>query len=221
VQVDVQVQGAAEPLDQGDNAGSGAAAGRESGPVGQIGLDRTDDDRETAAECIRPAGEEQAQWPGEAENPLTHRHFREDMVDQVRRRLDHPPCAAGRAEAPTLAGECDKVFVAAAVALHAHEPVLESATAQVILELGQHKAWQRGLVSLECMSQGWQMLLHYGIERRVLWLMALVGVACADGLVAGNSFHRTMMAGQGGLSQRSIAWRCVRHASQSHPASAV
>jgi hypothetical protein len=37
--------------------------------------------------------------------------------------------------------------------------------------------------------------------------MALVAAACADDPVAGNSFHRTMMAGEGGLSQQSIAWR--------------
>jgi hypothetical protein len=44
MEMDVQVQGAAETLGQGDNAGSGAAAGRESCPVGQIGLDGSDDD---------------------------------------------------------------------------------------------------------------------------------------------------------------------------------
>jgi hypothetical protein len=66
---------------------------------------------------------------------------------------------------------------------------------------------------LQFIAQGRQMPFDDGIERRVLRLMALVAAACADGPVAGNSFHRTMMAGEGGLSQRSIAWSCVRHAS--------
>jgi len=76
-------------------------------------------------------------------------------------------------------------------------------------------------VTLQLIPQGRKMLFDDGIERRVLRLMALVAAACADGPVAGNSFHRTMMAGQGGPSQRSIARICVRFASQSHAASAV
>jgi hypothetical protein len=121
-------------INRRDDAGARAAAGREACPAGKIGLDGANDDRKTAAERIGPAGEEQAQGPGEAENPLTHRHFREDVIDQMCRRLDHPPCATRGTEAPAFAGERDEVFVAAAVALHAHEAVLESPAAQVILE---------------------------------------------------------------------------------------
>ena len=66
VQVDVQIECTAETLDQGDNTGSGAAAGSEPRPVGQIGLDGPDDDCEAAPKRVRPAGEEQAQRPGEA-----------------------------------------------------------------------------------------------------------------------------------------------------------
>jgi len=128
------------------------------------------------------------------------------------------PSAAGRAKAPTLAGERDKVFVAAAVTLQAHKAVLESSAAQVVLELGQHESRQWHLVTLQFIPQGRQMLFDDGIERRVLRLMALVAVACADDPVAGNSFHRRMMAGEDRRSQRSIAGRCVRYASQSHGA---
>ncbi len=59
------------------------------------------------------------------------------------------------------------------------------------------------------------MLFDDGIKWGVLRLMALVTVACANDPVGGKSVHRTMMAGQGGLSQRSIARRCVSYASQS------
>jgi len=55
-------------------------------------------------------------------------------------RLDHAPRATRRTEAPAFAGERDKVFVAAAVALHAHEPVFEPSAAQVTLELGQDES---------------------------------------------------------------------------------
>jgi hypothetical protein len=110
-------------------------------------------------------------------------------------------------------GRPGEVLMPAAVALHAHEAIFESSAAQVVLELAQHKTWQRALVMLQFIPQARQMPFDDGIERRVLRLMALVAVACADGPVAGNSFHRTMIAGEGGLSQRSIAWSCVRHAS--------
>ena len=83
VQVDIEVQGAAETLDQGDDPGACAGAGGESCPMGQIGLDGPDDDCEAAAKRIGLAGEEQAQGPGEAQYPLTHRHFRNDVIDQM------------------------------------------------------------------------------------------------------------------------------------------
>ena len=177
VQVDVQVQRAAKTLDEGHDPGARTAAGRESCPAGEIGLDGADDDRKTAAECVGPAGEEQAQGPGEAENPLTHRHIRNDVVDQMRRRLDHAPRAAGRAEAPTFAGEGDEVLMTAAVALHPHKAVFQLAAAQVVLELGQHEARQWRLVTLQLIPQGRQMSLDDRVERCVLRLMSLIAVA--------------------------------------------
>ena len=45
------------------------AACREACPAGKIGLDGADDDRKTAAKRLGLTGEEQAQGPGEAENP--------------------------------------------------------------------------------------------------------------------------------------------------------
>jgi hypothetical protein len=64
VQVDVQVKCAAGTLNQRDDAGSGTAAGGEPGPVGRIGLDGSDDDREAVHESIGPPGEQQAHRPG-------------------------------------------------------------------------------------------------------------------------------------------------------------
>ena len=85
--------------------------------------------------------------------------------------------------------------MAAAVTLHAYEAVLEPPTAQVILELAEHKTWQRVLVPLEITPQGRQMPFDDGIERRVFRLMASVAVASAEVAVGGNRFHRPMMAG--------------------------
>jgi len=63
------------------------------------------------------------------------------------------------------------------------------------LELAQHKAWQRVLVPLEIIPQGWQVLFDDGIERRVFRLMAPVAVAGAEVAAGWNRFHRPIMAG--------------------------
>ena len=47
----------------------------------QISLDGADDDCETSPECIRSAGEQQTQGPGETQDPLSHWHFWKNMVD--------------------------------------------------------------------------------------------------------------------------------------------
>ena len=57
------------------------------------------------------------------------------MIDQVGGRLHHATGAATWAEPPVLAAERDQVFMTAAVALDAQEPVLQQPAFQVILEL--------------------------------------------------------------------------------------
>ena len=57
VQMDVQIECAAETLDQRDDSGSGARGGHEPRSAGKVGLDGADDDGKTTAERIRPTGE--------------------------------------------------------------------------------------------------------------------------------------------------------------------
>jgi hypothetical protein len=122
VQVHVQTGRTAETLDQGDHSGAGTGADSESCPAGEIGLDGADDDCKTAPERVRPAGEQQTQWPRETQDPLSHWHFWKDMVDQMSGSLDHPPRAAGRAEPAAFAGKGDEVFMAARGARSAGNP---------------------------------------------------------------------------------------------------
>jgi hypothetical protein len=56
-------------INRRDDAGARDAASREACPASKIGLDGANDDCKTTAERFGPAGEEQAQGPGEAENP--------------------------------------------------------------------------------------------------------------------------------------------------------
>ena len=64
--MNVEIQRTAKPLDEGDDTGSGAAAGGQACPMSQIGLDGAHDDGQTTAECVGVTGEEQTQWPGPA-----------------------------------------------------------------------------------------------------------------------------------------------------------
>jgi hypothetical protein len=75
------------------------------------------------------------------------------------------------------AGEGYEVLVAAAIALHAHEAVLEAPAAQVFLELAQYEAGQRAFVTLLFIPQVRQVSLDDRVKRGVLRPMALVAAA--------------------------------------------
>ena len=62
-------------------------------------------------------GQQQAKRDGQRQNLLAQGHVRNDVVDQVRRCLGHEPGPARRAEASTLAAECDQLVVAAVTAM--------------------------------------------------------------------------------------------------------
>jgi len=153
--------------------------------MSQIGLDGPDDDGEAAAERIGPAGEEQAQRLGEAQHPLADRHLGKHMVDEMGRGLDHAPGAAGGAEPAAFAGECHEVLVLAAIALHAQEAVFEPAAAQIVLEFGEHKSWQRSFPLLQRIAQARQVLLDDRVERRVFRRVPLIACAGLAGLLDG------------------------------------
>jgi hypothetical protein len=84
VNVDVQIQGRAKSLYQGDRTGTRTTGDLEPGTLRKIGLDGANDDGKTAAESIGLIGEKQAQGPGETQHPLPDRYRRNDMIDQVR-----------------------------------------------------------------------------------------------------------------------------------------
>jgi len=135
VQVHIEVQRAAEALDEGDDAGAGTIGGLQTRPLRKAGLYGSGDHGQAAAQSLRAAGEEHAQRPGEAQDPLAHRYGRDDVVDEVGRGLDHAPGAAGRTKPTPFAGKSYQLLVAAAVALDADEAVFEQAAAQVVVEL--------------------------------------------------------------------------------------
>ena len=84
-------------------------------------------------------GEQKAQGKWKSQHPLPDRCFGEHVIDQMRGRLHHPPCPATGAEASALAGECNEMFVKAAIALDAKKAMLKQAALEVVFELLAHK----------------------------------------------------------------------------------
>jgi hypothetical protein len=68
-------------------------------------------------------------WEAEGEVPM--RYGLEDLLTEPLAELHHPFLMAGGAEVATLTREGKKVFMAAALALHTGEAVMEDAAIQV------------------------------------------------------------------------------------------
>ena len=65
---------------------------------------------------------------GKGHHPLTYRHLREHVLDEVGGRLGHAPGRARRAEPATLAGEGDQEVVTTSVAVRSGEAASLDAT---------------------------------------------------------------------------------------------
>jgi hypothetical protein len=90
------------------------------------------------------------------------------MVDEVGGCLDHPAGTARRAKATALAREGHEVLMAAAVALHPYETMLQAAAAQILPELVNHEAWQRRIALAQVLEECVEVCLDQRIQRRLL-----------------------------------------------------
>jgi hypothetical protein len=134
VEVDVEVQRAAEALDQGDRTGLGRLT-RKPRLLDQVRGYAAVDDAEHSAHDLGAAREQEAQRIGDAQHPLAHRLLGKHLVDQQCSTLRHAPGAATRAEAAAFAAEGDQVRGMATVTAHPQKTVLEASTLEVIVEL--------------------------------------------------------------------------------------
>ncbi len=145
VKVDVEIESAAETLNEGDRAGVRAAVG-EARLADEMSGDAAVDDTEHARERARVAGEQKAQREGQAQHPLAQGLvLRQHLLDEQRGTLGHAPRAAARAEAAALAAEGDESLSLAALATHAQKAVLESPAFEVLLEFALHVRRKRAL----------------------------------------------------------------------------
>ena len=124
MEVHVQVQRAAEALDQGHRP-SPRVLPREPGLGDQVRGETAVDDAERRAHDLGVVGEQEPERVRHAQHPLAHGPFGEDLVDEVGGALGHASGAAARTEAAASATEGDETLGATAVAGDAQEPVFE------------------------------------------------------------------------------------------------
>lgn len=89
-------------LDEGDGAWHAAQFARR---LAQVCGKLLNEDRQQARLQRRVAREPVVQIERKRQDPLSKRHVRQHLVDQVRRSLGRPPRCAGRTEAAVLAAE--------------------------------------------------------------------------------------------------------------------
>ena len=104
-----------------------------------------------------------------------HRHVRDDVVHQVRRRLRHPPGPARGAEPAPLAAERQQLVMPAVAAAQAQEAVGQDAAFEESVELVFDEPRQRGPgAGLGVGDEAGRVLLHQAVQHGLLGAVALV-----------------------------------------------
>jgi len=164
-------------LDQRDRAAVGLLGllGLQPGPIDQGTRDGAVYDLQHRRHQLGLRRQQQAQRNRQRQNPVAHRDTRDDMVDQVGRRLGHAPGSARRTKPPALAAEGDQLVVAAVAAAQPQEAMRQDAVFEKGVELARDEFRQvgdgRGLSLLE---EGGGVLLHQAVQRGLLRAVAFV-----------------------------------------------
>ena len=146
VEVHVEVEPAAEALDDRERAGAASA------DATAVGLARVESEQRPRVYRQHGPGETVIPRPQvpqpvrEREDPLSHRDGRQDVVHQVRGALGHPPAPAARAEAATLTREEDQALERAVPAAHPREAVGQHPAGQELAELPRDELGQPGAI---------------------------------------------------------------------------
>jgi len=171
VKVDVEIGGRAKALDQRDRAAV-SLLGLQPGLIEQVARDHAVYDLQHGRYQLGLRGQQQAKRNRQRQNPLAHRHVRDDVVHQMRRRLRRAPGPAARAKAAPLAAERDQLVMPAVTATQAQEAVRQDAAFEEGVELVLHKLRQVGAgCSLSLIEEDGGVLLHqvYSVVCSVRW----------------------------------------------------
>jgi len=181
VKVNVQVQRAAEALDQRHRTGL-ARGLSESCVLHQMRGARPVHDTEHRAHGRWVRGEEVAQRKRHREHPLAQRLARQHLIHQQRGSLHHAPGGATRAEAAALAAIGDQPLGVALGAADPGKALVEAPRLQIGRELLLHVAGQRPAACRERGKKPRVVLFNQLIEKRRFRAVALVAPCSACGL---------------------------------------
>lgn len=171
--VDVEVERAAETLDQGDSTRTSRCMGMPRFLDQVRGNDAVDDPQHLAHDHW-PAGEQEAQRKWEAQDPLAHRLLGQNFIDQQRRTFGHASRPATGAEAAAFATEGNQVLDVTRLTAHPQKAMFQPAAFEVILELALHIARQLPVPLRQMGDEGRVVLLNNLVEQRLFGPVALV-----------------------------------------------
>jgi len=144
---------------------------------------------EHLSEEVAIAREQEPHLTRQRQHPLSVRHGREHVHDEVRRGAGHPSTCARRAESSGLARERDQHLLRARRTAHAHKAMTEQATGEELLELALDETWitKPALRSIaRTVEQRREMVLDEAVENGRLRLAAGIATSCGEGSVGGG-----------------------------------
>ena len=135
VEVDIQIEGAAEALHDRHGAAPAVGDAVTSGATPQEPEHRTQCDAGHGPTQLVIPRQQVPQPMRQAEDPLSNRHVREDMIDEMRRPLSHAPVATPRAEPAAVAREGHEAIQSAGGAPKSGEAAGQTPATQEVAEL--------------------------------------------------------------------------------------
>ena len=168
MEMDIQVQGRAKPLNEGDGTAlhpsltppisrTPSLRGKEGTEKGSKGV---------AGECC-VVGTSVAKRVGEGEDPLADGHFRQHAVHEMRGGVGHAPAAARRAEATPFAREGDEAIESTVIAAKPQEAVGEDSAFEVGAEFFLDEVGQRALALPRPREERLEMLANDRVQSGV------------------------------------------------------
>jgi hypothetical protein len=175
VEVGREIECRTEALDESDRAALSPPNPEQlpSAPT-LIGKDRPQEATENLGGELRTPGTAIAERIRKREDPLPHRHFGKNVVDEMSCAISHAASAAGRTEAPTFAREGDQPIVTASIAVDAKKAVSRDAALDVGAELTFDEVGHGGAIAPGSGEEGLELIPDPLVKECLLRLVALV-----------------------------------------------
>jgi hypothetical protein len=182
VEVEVQIQSAAEALDDGHASRPAVKDPASARTMALKAQQHPHIHTEHGARQRVIPRQEKAKPVRQTQHPLAHGHPRQYMVDEARGGLGHAPAATARAEAPALARERHEPLERTLGAAQAREAVGQHPAGQEVSELLLHEFGQWGAIRMTPgrLEEGVEVLLDHAVQHGVLGVAWPV-VAGAEG----------------------------------------